>query len=175
MNLPGDEEHHCCLPRVSKIRTDGTQASDHVTYCDDARIVPFSFLFGAAALARMARVAQHLGIQDAPRKQRFPSQQPGAWAGAVALASPSGVYGFTAKDCWMKTKKILTRVEQQVAADDPSEHSELEKDRFFFVYVGRTCPCMRACLKGFHLTLDSWREGRDEEGWKDPKWKEDPD
>jgi hypothetical protein len=29
---------------------------------------------------------------------------------------------------------------------------------------------MRPYLKGIHLTVDSWRLGRDEDGFKDPTW-----
>jgi hypothetical protein len=29
---------------------------------------------------------------------------------------------------------------------------------------------MRGYLKGIHSTIDSWRENRDEDGWKDPDW-----
>jgi hypothetical protein len=32
---------------------------------------------------------------------------------------------------------------------------------------------MRSYLKGFNLTIDRWRLGRDEEGWKDMDWYDD--
>ena len=43
---------------------------------------------------------------------------------------------------------------------------ELEKARGYLVYTTRTYPGMVPYLKGIHLTLDSWREGRDKDVWK---------
>jgi hypothetical protein len=45
-------------------------------------------------------------------------------------------------------------------------HKELLLDRGFLVYVTRTYPAMVPYLKGFHLTIKTWRGGRDSEGWK---------
>ena len=45
-------------------------------------------------------------------------------------------------------------------------HKELFSDRGFLVYVTRTYPAMIPYLKGFHLTIEMWRGGRDLEGWK---------
>ena len=39
-------------------------------------------------------------------------------------------------------------------------------DQGFLVYVTRTYPAMVPYLKGFHLTIDMWRGGRNIEGWK---------
>ncbi len=52
-------------------------------------------------------------------------------------------------------------------------HKELLVDRGFFVYVTRTYPAMVPYLKGFHLTIEMWRGGRDAEGWKLPASYED--
>ena len=48
-------------------------------------------------------------------------------------------------------------------------HKELLADRGFLVYVMQTFPAMVPYLKGFHLTIEMWRGGRDAEGWKLPK------
>ncbi len=45
-------------------------------------------------------------------------------------------------------------------------HKELFSDRGFLVYVTRTYLAMIPYLKGFHLTIEMWRGGRDSEGWK---------
>ena len=34
------------------------------------------------------------------------------------------------------------------------------------MYVTQAYPGMKPYLKGFHLSLESWREGRNSEGWK---------
>jgi hypothetical protein len=36
------------------------------------------------------------------------------------------------------------------------------------VYVTQIYPAMKPYLKGFHLSLESWRGNRDAEGWKLP-------
>ncbi|CAJ1954083.1 unnamed protein product [Cylindrotheca closterium] len=46
------------------------------------------------------------------------------------------------------------------------KYKPLERKRGFLIYVMRTYPMMVPYLKGIHLTLDGWRPGRDEEGWK---------
>jgi hypothetical protein len=46
------------------------------------------------------------------------------------------------------------------------DHKALESYRGFLIYVSQTYPYMVPYLKGVHLTLDSWREGRREDGWK---------
>lgn len=45
-------------------------------------------------------------------------------------------------------------------------HKELERKRGFLVHLAMTFETMVPFLKGLHLTLDSWRAGRKEDGWK---------
>ncbi|MFN9978697.1 MAG: hypothetical protein ACK53Y_02225, partial [bacterium] len=53
-----------------------------------------------------------------------------------------------------------------IADSDTIEFKTLEKHRGFLVYVGRTYPVLVPYLKGIHLSLDSWRPWRKEDGWK---------
>jgi hypothetical protein len=46
------------------------------------------------------------------------------------------------------------------------DHKVLERTRGLLVYVARKYKPMAPFLLGFHLTIDSWRPGRDEEGWR---------
>jgi hypothetical protein len=46
------------------------------------------------------------------------------------------------------------------------DHKVLERTRGLLVYVARTYKPMDPFILGFHLTIDSWRSGRDEEGWR---------
>jgi hypothetical protein len=46
------------------------------------------------------------------------------------------------------------------------DHTVLERTRGFLVYVARTYKSVAPFLLGFYLTIDSWRPGRDEEGWR---------
>ena len=45
-------------------------------------------------------------------------------------------------------------------------HKELLSDRGFLVYMTRTYPAMVPYLKGFHLTIETWRGSRYKEGYK---------
>ncbi len=45
-------------------------------------------------------------------------------------------------------------------------YKRLLSDWGFMVYVTQAYPGMKPYLKGFHLSLETWQEGRDEEGWK---------
>jgi hypothetical protein len=45
-------------------------------------------------------------------------------------------------------------------------HKIAEKYQGFLVYVSRTYKAMVPYLKGLHLTLDSSRPDRDEDGWR---------
>jgi hypothetical protein len=81
---------------------------------------------------------------------------------------------------WIKTRKIIRRLVDEVVSlrkgsewEDGSprssqgvDHNALESDRCFLIYVSKTYPSMVPYLKEIHLTLDSWREGRGEDGWK---------
>jgi hypothetical protein len=42
----------------------------------------------------------------------------------------------------------------------------LEEVRGFLVYVTRMYPCMRSYLIGMHVTIDSWHDIWDEQGWR---------
>jgi hypothetical protein len=45
-------------------------------------------------------------------------------------------------------------------------HKQMERRRGFLVYVAQSYPSLVTYLKGIHLTLDGWRSGRNDDGWK---------
>jgi hypothetical protein len=60
-------------------------------------------------------------------------------------------------------------VPSEVLGEDSAgglNHKQLERSRGFLVYVNQAYPSLVQHLKGIHLTLDGWRSGRNEEGWK---------
>jgi hypothetical protein len=88
MNLPGSKEYEPSLPWVSKIRLeDGNIVADLFLYVDDGRLTGNS----RDEVDQATRVAtsrlQKLGIQEAPRKRRWGSRRPGAWAGSIVEAT----------------------------------------------------------------------------------------
>ena len=66
----------------------------------------------------------------------------------------------------MKRKGILARIVDEMSTRGCLNHKQLEKDRSFLIYLSRTYRSMCPYLKGIHQTLDSWRPGRDKDGWK---------
>jgi hypothetical protein len=171
MNLPGSSAFNPCLPWVAKRRFDGELSSDMLTYCDDLRILGASWYRAVAAAHRCGSMVNFMGIQDASRKRRFPDRAPGAWAGTVALTTADGVFASVTQERWDKAKSILDEMWKTLCEKEGRYcHKQLLSQRGYLIYVARAFPAIRPYLKGIHLTVDSWRDGRDEEGWKDPGW-----
>jgi hypothetical protein len=105
MNLPGSNEYDLLLPWVSKIcLEDGNIAADLFLYVDDGRLTGNS----RDEVKQATRVAtsrlQKLGIlQDAPRKRRWGSRRPGAWAGSIVEATNDGVLVTISQAKWEKS------------------------------------------------------------------------
>ena len=55
---------------------------------------------------------------------------------------------------------------QRVTSEEPLDYKELQSDQGLMNYVFDTYRSCRKFLKGMHLTLDSWQQHRDSEGWK---------
>ena len=175
LNLPGCKEYDPGISWCSKRRKDGRTACDAFTFMDDERVTgPDEDLTWQASHV-LASTQAYFGLQDAGRKVRPCSKSPGAWAGAVVHISPDlGVCVLTSRDKWAKLKGILVKWKKVLVSSDPQlSHKELLSDRGFLVYITRTYPAMTPYLKGFHLTIEMWRGGRDAEGWKLKKESED--
>jgi hypothetical protein len=108
----------------------------------------------------------HLGIQDAPRKRRDSSRAPGAWAGAVIRTDGDGVHLLVSQEKWDRAKAQLKEIEEMIrTGPGKMSRKRLEEIRGCLVYVTRTYIGMAPYLIGLHMTIDSWRAGRDAEGW----------
>jgi hypothetical protein len=175
-NLPGTWGYDPSMPKLFKRRADGLLAADLVIYIDDVREVANSHEEAWKASSRVAKTCAWLGLQDAARKRREPSTEPGAWAGTVMWGTEVDVRKMVTHERWDKTKRKLNWIVQtldgerggDIAEECPGDHvphKPLESIRGFLVYVARTYPTMVPYLKGIHLTLDHWREGRGKDGW----------
>jgi hypothetical protein len=115
----------------------------------------------------------YLGEQDASRKRGEASQTPGAWAGSVVVSVPEeGLYVTVSQEKWDKTKKIIEFyvdkievAEKEKGAEVWLDYKQLERDTGFLVHVLMTYDQLRPYLKGFYLTLNSWRFNRGPDGW----------
>jgi hypothetical protein len=140
--------------------------ADILAYCEDLRVCGFCGKATQASTCRVAQMSNYLGMQDAPRKRRFPARFPGAWAGTMAFTpDDAGVFATISPKKWDKTRAILDDLWDGLENRcGRFLHADVLGDRGFLVYVVRS---MRPYLKGLHLTMDGWRPGRDDKGWKD--------
>ena len=169
LNLPGSKDYDLTLPWVSKTRLgDNNIACDIVIFVDDLRVSgpTDSECWGAAQ--RAAQVINHLGLQDAPRKRRGPSQAPGPWTGSMLRTDLKGVFLMVAQDKWDKAKAQVEEVIEMIQRDpNRLDRKRLEQVRGFLQYVTQTYSGMTPYIIGFHLTIDGWRENRMENGWRE--------
>jgi hypothetical protein len=165
-NLPGSATYDPTMLWVYRIRDNGRIANIIKIYVDDLRPIAESenecWLVGHQA----ASLLQFLGIQVSSCKTRPPSQTPGAWAGTVAVTGDKGVGIPVVQDKWDKAKRLLSALQQDVRFNTTIDRKILESIRGFFIHLQRTYPAITPFLKGLHLTIDGWREGRDTDMWK---------
>ena len=169
LNLPGDKGYNPAMPWVFKWDDrNNRMASDFVCYIDDIRGLGGTEGSCRATTRRVAAGVNYLGQQDAPRKRRPPSKTPGAWAGAMCLSKPDGLYVTCTQAKWEKAKAIVGYWRTVVVEEKSTQldAKRMEKDVGFLVHISRTFPATFPYLKGFYLTLNSWRKGRTDEGWK---------
>jgi len=190
LNQPGDDHYRADLPWIMQVKEDGDLATAVCQYIDDLRTCASSETEAWAASCRIGKVLSHLGLQDAARKRREPSQSPGAWSGATVTMTEGQVYQSVTPERWTKTRTLVRWIGGSVGLfDEGSEllltdeekasmrsatseswinHKRMESARGFLVYVANTFKAMVPYLKGIHLTLDSWRDHRDMDGWRLP-------
>jgi hypothetical protein len=165
LNLPGSAQYNPSRPWVYKVRQDGVIAADAHCYVDDVRATGPSEKECWQASQRVSTVLASLGIQDATRKRRPGDLEAGAWKGAVVHTNDDKVTVLTTQEKWDKLKECIDWM--WVHHTDPGgmDHKILESKRGFLVHMGQTYPALKPYFKGVHATLESWRNGRDENGW----------
>jgi hypothetical protein len=179
LNLPGMSHFDPGMPKVMKWRTKlGVVAGDVLTFVDDVRITGYSKENCHNVHRQFASRVQFLGMQDAPRKFRPPSQeQAGAWTGTIFKITPSSISKSVPQEKWNKGKAMVDRLaailETGVNGRVPIDRKSLEKKTGFLNDLAMTFDVVNPYLKGFYLTLNSWRSHRDQGDWKltDKRWK----
>jgi len=174
INLPGTKGYDPSIPWIAKMWND-EEGAEVVVYMDDIRPFGGSEWRCRAGGKRASKYTQYLGIQDAARKYRPPSQRPGPWCGAFVASVNGSVWAYVSEEKWQKAQRYVgSWIEELKWARENNEIAKLdfkhlEKGRGFLVYLSRTYESITPYLKGIHLTIDSWRDGRDKEGWKEKK------
>jgi hypothetical protein len=167
LNLPGMAEYDPFKALVDKVREDGRVAADLFIYMEDFRPTDPDAEEYWRDSRRAARICNHLGIQDAPRKRRGVSRSPGPWSGSMMYTdeADAGVRVLVSRKKWYKANQLLANLHGLVLASEWVDHKVLERIRGFSVYVARTYKPITHFIMGLHMTIDGWRPGRDEEGW----------
>jgi hypothetical protein len=170
LNLPGDPKYDPSLPSVMKWDALLEKIAGNIlAFVDDLRASGYSVEAAWAVARQVASRLQYLGIQDAPRKRRPPSQTPGAWAGAVFSTQELRVEKSVSQAKWDKAKGLVSELLIQAVGNE-AEHEfcykRLEQVRGFLCHLTMTYESLTPFLKGLHLTLASFLPNRDDDGWK---------
>ena len=188
-NLPFTQSYKASLPQIRKVRKDGGLASEVVQYVDDLRVVACSEEQAWLASSQVAKGLAWLGLQDAARKRRRASQRPGAWAGSIISSDTAQVTKSVTQERWDKIRRKIRWLGREAGLSDEFtvvDPEKVELDRStardgmihfktterlvgFVVYAAQTFTAFVPYLKGIYLTLNSWRNGRDRDGWMTPE------
>jgi len=166
-NMPGDPNYEPGRPWLSKMRSeDRALACDMIVYVDDMRSGGNGWTEARLVNRTIAMRLNYLGLQEAARKRRDPSQEPGPWAGSVVGIEEGRVYVTVTPERWEKARNMVAWMQKGMGESDELEFKTLESYRGYLIYFSRTYPSCVPFLKGIHLTLDSWRPWRRDDGWK---------
>ena len=166
LNLPGMSNYTPRKHWVYRVRADGVLAADLFIYIDDLRPTGPSKRECWAAAHQVGSRLTWFGLQDAARKRRKASQQPGAWAGTVIHTDGEEVCVLVSQEKWDKTRRWIAWMKEHTDGKKKFCHKELERCRGFLIYVSRTYRPFIPFLRGVHQTLESWRDWRGADGWK---------
>jgi hypothetical protein len=86
---------------------------------------------------------------------------------SVCIKEDAGVVVLISQDKWDRMKTICKFwLDQLNQGKRELDFKQLRSDRGFMVYVTQAYPGLKPYLKGFHLSLEMWRGGRDCKGWR---------
>jgi hypothetical protein len=167
LNLPGSPSYDPHVVRARKFDSRHNKtAGDMLTYVDDTRTTGRSAGHCWDVSHQVGTCLSYLGIQDALRKHTAPSQRAGAWTGSLAQTPSMAIIVSCTQEKWTRARSYVEEMYSIWQQGERFSHKDLECKCGFLVYVTRTYPSLVPFLKGIHLTLDSCRPGRDQEGWK---------
>ncbi len=172
VNCPGTPEYNPSLPRLYKWNPIALAiACDCKTFVDDLRGIGPTKELLQRATHKVESTMGYLGLQDATRKRRPNSQQPGEWTGSISVALPdTGLFVTVSQKKWDRSRQIISdllSVYSECKDDLPDFNlKKLEQKVGFLVHLGMAYPLMVPFLRGLYLTMNNWRSGRENSGWK---------
>lgn len=150
LNLPGMSTYDPASPKVMKWRDgvtgdskSGHVAGDVVTFVDDVRITGFSKANCWNVYRQFASRIQFLGMQNAPRKFRPPSQvNAGAWTGTIFRIGSDRITKSVSQEKWEKGRKMVERLLTTISKVKDSrpmlDRQDLEKETGFLNHLSMT-------------------------------------
>jgi hypothetical protein len=168
LNLPGSNTFDPRLPRVFKwCALFSKIAGDICQFIDDERGSGHSRENAWQVHRQYISKQQYLGIQDAPRKTRPPSQDRcGAWAGTVIKVTPDRITRSVSHAKWKKGRETIQWFRDHQDAGKGFPFKAFLSKKGFLVHLCMTYKFLTPFMKGFHLLTDSWRNNRATDGWK---------
>ena len=171
LNYPGTPSYNPTMPRVYKWNEIvNAIAGDQKTYVDDTRPIGHDEDNCNALIHQIETGMSYYGLPEATKKRKSAMQRQGAWAGSRSISIKGvGLYAQAMKSKWIKVQGILRSYQELFNTSEslPSINlKSLAEDVGFLVHVSLTYPVMRLYLKGFFLSMNSWRPYRDDHGWK---------
>jgi hypothetical protein len=165
LNLPGSEAYDPGIPRMVKLREDGTPATELVVFFDDGRVIGATEQHAGDGIRQLTPRLQPLGNQDAAQKRRPTSQCPCAWAGGIAYTDQGITRKMLSQTKWDRAKEFLGWIHSSITGGAAIGRQRFRSGKGFLVHVSQTYDFITPYLKGFHLSEDRWRSGRNAEGW----------
>ncbi|KAL7574328.1 hypothetical protein ACA910_008435 [Epithemia clementina (nom. ined.)] len=169
LNIPGAITYDPNLPWVMKWNSHVEQiAGDVVTFVDDLRASGYSVENAWQVGRRIASRLQYLGIQDAPQNaDHRPSRQVHGLK-PVFKMEVANIFKTSTQEKWHTGKARLLKYTSGLSkCQNPLfDYKEMRSDLRYFVHQVMTYSCLMPFLKGFFLLMSTWRDGRDDDGWK---------
>jgi hypothetical protein len=117
LNVPGSSDYNPSLPRVMKWNQAAKAiAGDVFTFVDDLRSSGHSVQNSWQVSHQLGSRLQYLGIQDAPRKRRPPSQTPDACAGGILSPANGRITKYFSVEKWKRGQIMIWWLEDEVNA-----------------------------------------------------------
>jgi hypothetical protein len=117
LNLPGSSDYNPSLPRVMKWNQAAKAiAGDVVTFIDDLRASGHWVENSWQVYRQLGSRLQYLGIHDAPRKRRPPSQTLGAWAGGIFSSANGRITKYFSVEKWKQGQTMIRWLQDKVNA-----------------------------------------------------------
>jgi hypothetical protein len=113
-------------------------------------------------------VPDDLGIQDALRNRREVLRSPGHWAGSIVYTddAKASMRVLMSRKKLANANRLLGTLHCLVLDSEWVDHKVLQITRGFLVYVVRTYRPLTPFIMGLHMSIDGWRPGRGDEGWR---------